>query len=228
MRPTLTRLARAQERLRERLVLRDDFDPARVRIVAGADVTFLEVRKTRTLGLACIALLTYPGLDLVDHVIVERGVSFPYIPGFLAYREMPLLLRAYEEVKGKADLFILDGQGIAHPRGVGIAASFGVVTGEVAIGCAKTRLFGACEEPGPRPWAASPLRVPDGSVIGVAVRPDKGTNPLFISPGHRISVETAVKIVRDCSRGYRLPEPTRLAHNLLQEARRQALSRRGG
>lgn len=227
MRPPLTRLARAQERLRERLVLRDDFDPQQVRTVAGGDVTFLDVRKARTRGLACFALLSYPELTLVESVIVEREVSFPYIPGYLAYRELPLLLRAYEKMRGKADLFILDGQGIAHPRGIGIAASFGVITGEVAIGCAKTRLFGTCEEPGPQPWDASPLYAPDGSVIGAAVRPGRGANPLFISPGHRIGVETAVKIVRDCSRGYRLPEPTRLAHNLLQEARRHALSRRG-
>lgn len=204
MRPPLTRLARAQERLRERLVLRDDFDPQQVRTVAGGDVTFLDVRKARTRGLACFALLSYPELTLVESVIVEREVSFPYIPGYLAYRELPLLLRAYEKMRGKADL-----------------------TGEVAIGCAKTRLFGTCEEPGPQPWDASPLYAPDGSVIGAAVRPGRGANPLFISPGHRIGVETAVKIVRDCSRGYRLPEPTRLAHNLLQEARRHALSRRG-
>lgn len=225
MRPHMARLARSQERLRERLVLRDDFDPARVRVVAGADVTVLEARRSRTRGLACIALLAYPELTLTESVVVEGEVRFPYVPGFLAYRELPLLLRAYKMLKGKADLFILDGQGIAHPRGCGIAASFGVVTGEVTVGCAKTHLFGTHDEPGPAPWDAAPLRAPDGLVIGAAVRPGRGSRPLFVSPGHRISVETAVEIVRECSRAHRLPEPTRLAHDLLQDARRHALAR---
>lgn len=228
MRPPLERLARAQERLRQRLVLRDDFDPAAVRRVAGADVTFLAARQARTRGLACVAVLTYPDLSLVESAIAEGEVSFPYVPGFLAYRELPLLLRAYERIKGRADLYLIDGQGIAHPRGFGIAACFGAVTGEVAVGCAKSHLFGAYEEPGPQPGDASPLHAPDGSVIGAAVRPGRGTRPLFVSPGHRVSVETAVQIVRGCAKGYRVPEPTRLAHALLQEARRQALSRRGG
>lgn len=223
MRPTLARLAHTQERMRRRLMLGDDFDPSRVRVVAGADVTFLDVRKSRTRGLACLALLEYPGLALVESVVAEGEVSFPYIPGFLAYRELPLLLQAYKRVRGKADLFLLDGQGIAHPRGLGIAASFGVITGEVTVGCAKTHLFGSFEEPGPRPWDAAPLHAPDGTVIGAAVRPGRGSRPLFVSPGHRVSVETAVALVKGCVKGHRLPEPTRLAHNLLQEARRHAL-----
>lgn len=217
-------LAREQEELRRRLVLRDDFDREAIRAVAGADVTFLEARASRTRGLACLALHSYPDLRLLESVVVEGEVSFPYVPGFLAYRELPLLLQAYARLRGRADVFLVDAQGIAHPRGLGLAAHFGAVTGEVAVGCAKSHLYGAFEEPPRQAGAAAPLVAPDGSRLGTVLRPGRGKALLFISPGHRIGADTAAWLVRTCLRGHVLPEPTRAAHNLLQEARRRALA----
>ncbi len=220
MNPSLAELAREQEDLRNRLVLHDDFDPERLRAVAGLDVTFLEVRKTRTRGLACLVLCAYPSMEVLESLIVEDEVTFPYIPGFLAYRELPLLLRAYEGARDRAGLYLLDGHGIAHPRGMGVAAHFGVRTGEVSIGCAKTRLYGTYTEPEIVAGAASPLLGRDGRHLGRVMRPKKGKALIFVSPGHRISVETAADVIRTCLKGCRLPEPTRIAHDLLQEGRR--------
>ncbi len=217
----MAELAREQAELRRRLVLHDDFDPGTIRVVAGGDVTFLEARRARTRGLACLTLHAYPSLELLDGIVVEGEVSFPYVPGFLAYRELPLLLQAYERVRGRADVYLLDAQGIAHPRGLGLAAHFGVLTGEVAVGCAKAHLYGTFREPPGEPGATAPLTAPDGAVLGTVLRPLRGRALLFISPGHRIGVDTATALVRSCLKGHRLPEPTRTAHDLLQEARRR-------
>lgn len=218
--PSLAALAREQAALRSRLVLRDDFDPGGLRVLAGMDLTVLEPRRTRTRGLACASLHRYPSMELLESVIVEDEVTHPYVPGFLAYRELPLLLKAYERVRGRANLYLLDGHGIAHPRGLGIASHFGVETGEVAIGCAKTRLCGLFTEPGNEAGDISPLVDGEGRPLGTVLRTKRGTAPVFVSPGHRIGLQTATEIVKACVRGYRLPEPTRSAHSLLQGARR--------
>lgn len=216
----LAELKAEQEALRARLVLRDDFDPQAVRTVAGGDVTFLEARRAVTRGLACLTLHSFPGLELLDRVVVEGPVTFPYVPGFLAYRELPLLLEAWRRLGARADVVLLDAQGIAHPRGLGLASHFGVVTGSVAVGCAKSHLYG--EYVPPPPGGESPLLAPDGRRLGTVLRPGTGRGLLFVSPGHRVSVATATALVRACLGGRRLPAPTRAAHALLQQARRAA------
>lgn len=223
----LSELAREQAALRTRLVLRDDFDPGGLRVVAGMDLTFLEPRRARTRGLACASLHRYPSMEPLERVIVEAEVAFPYVPGFLAYRELPLLLKAYERVRGRADLYLLDGHGIAHPRGLGIASHFGVETGEVAVGCAKTRLCGRFTEPGNEAGDASSLVDGEGRPLGTVLRTKRGTAPVFVSPGHRIALQTATEIVKACVKSHRLPEPTRSAHTLLQGARRARIDEAG-
>lgn len=214
-------LAAAQEVQARRVVARDDFDPRDVSVVAGGDVTFLHVRRNPTVGLAAFVLLEFPSLRYLEEVVVQDEVSFPYIPGFLAFRELPLLLRAYERVKGRADLYLLDGQGIAHPRGLGIAAGFGVETGEVTVGCAKSRLYGSYEEPGPEAGAATDLVDREGRTIGAVLRPRAGRRLLFVSPGHRVGVFTALDLVRRCLVRHNIPDPIRLAHATLQVRRRE-------
>jgi len=148
-------------------------------------------------------------------------VDFPYIPTFLAFREMPLLLKLYEKAKVKPDIFFIDGQGIAHPRRCGIASHFGVETGEISVGVAKTKLFGYYREPAEERGSFTYLKH-GGEIIGAVIRTRERAAPIFVSVGHRISLKTAIDLVLRTSR-YRVPEPTRLAHNLLQRIRRESL-----
>ena len=146
--------------------------------------------------------------------MATRQTTFPYIPGLLSFREIPVLLDAIARLRSRPQLLVVDGHGIAHPRRFGIASHLGVVADVPTIGCAKSRLTGKHEEPGPLPGDCSPLLSRDGELIGRVVRTKARTRPLFVSIGHKIGLETAVEIVLRCLRGYRLPEPTRLADRL--------------
>jgi deoxyribonuclease V len=185
------------------------------------DLTFENSRENPTKAWASLVVIERKTLRILYNLVIEDTVEFPYIPTFLAFREMPLLLKLYERAKLKPDIYFIDGQGIAHPRGCGIASHFGVETGEVTVGVAKTRLFGYYREPGPRRGDFSPLTYKD-SVVGAVLRTKDRTSPLFISIGHRISLRTAISLVLETSR-YRVPEPTRIAHNLLQGIRKGKL-----
>ncbi|HIQ49059.1 MAG TPA: endonuclease V, partial [Aquifex aeolicus] len=145
----------------------------------------------------------------------------PYIPTFLAFRELPLLLKLYETAKVKPDVYFIDGQGLAHPRGCGIASHFGVETGEVSVGVAKNRLFGYGKEPSSERGSYTYLRY-KGKIVGAIVRTKEKAAPVYVSVGHRISLKTAIELVLKTSK-YRVPEPTRLAHNFLQLVRREKL-----
>lgn len=195
-----------------------------VRLIAGVDVSFPGVgarfsrRLPRTsdrdrpeVGRAAIAVLRFPDLTLVESVTAEEPVSFPYVPGLLSFREIPVILSALRKVTVRPDLLMVDGQGRAHPRRLGIASHLGLVTGFPAIGCAKSRLTGRAEEPADEPGAWQPLE-DRGEVIGAVVRTKRRTKPLYVSIGHRIDLETAISLVLRCTAGYRLPEPTRQAH----------------
>ncbi len=249
MRPDLRELAQEQERLRAALVP-DGFLPASPLLVAGCDVTFVPARGARALALAAIVVMDVNGDGPGEtggeapRAVEGRGkaggavplavevaegsmeVTFPYVPGFLAYRELPALLAAYRLLRSRPDVYLLDAQGMAHPRGLGLASHFGVLTGERAVGCAKSWLYGAYAEPGPDPWSWSPLRGAGGEVVGAAVRPAHGRRLLFVSPGHRVGLEAALGLVRRTTHGHRLPEPLRLAHLHLQARRREALGGR--
>ena len=178
------------------------------RLVAGVDVGI-----KGDVAHAAVVVLTYPDLRPVEQATFEGPVTFPYIPGLLAFREAPAVLAAIARLRQQPDVFILDGQGRAHPRRFGIACHVGLWLDRPTIGCAKSKLYpyGRQPEPGPSPGDRVPLK--DGrDVIGVAVRTRPGTNPLYISVGHQIDLDSAVHFVLTCLKGYRLPEPTRLAH----------------
>jgi deoxyribonuclease V len=191
-----------------RLVLTDSVGT--VRRVAGVDVGF---EAAGAITRAAIAVLRYPELDLVETAIARRPTEYPYIPGLLSFRELPAVLDALDQVRTLPDLLLCDGHGIAHPRRFGIASHLGLLVDVPSIGVAKTRLCGRHAEPPDQRGAWTPLRA-DGAIIGAVVRTRVGTKPLYVSPGHRIGLETAVAYALGCCTRYRLPETTRQAHRL--------------
>ncbi len=194
-----------QRQLREQLILTPSSTTPQ--IIAGIDVGYNRMQRVAR---ASIAIISWEGLALVHHVRTERAVDFPYIPGLLAFREIPVILDALALLPEAPGVLMVDGQGIAHPRRMGIAAHLGVMLDMPAIGVAKSRLCGEFEEPGPRKGDQSPLL--DGAEqIGTVLRSRNHVRPLFISPGHRMDHHTAVDITMHCLSRYRLPEPTRLA-----------------
>lgn len=185
-----------------------------IRYVGGADIGFEDDgRVTR----AALIILRFPELTLVEHVIVRRRTRFPYVPGLLSFREIPALLTALDSVRSEPDLILCDGQGIAHPRRFGLACHLGVLVDRPTIGVAKQRLIGDFRSPPQRRGAWSPL-VDNDEVIGAALRSRVGTKPVFVSIGHRISLETAVRLTLACTTRFRLPETTRLAHHFASTA----------
>jgi deoxyribonuclease V len=157
---------------------------------------------------------------LVEAQTAVADTPFPYVPGLLTFREGPVLLEAFAKVESDPDAVIFDGQGVAHPRRIGLAAHMGLWLDKPCIGCAKTRLIGTYREPGKRPGAVRPLLDGD-EVIGHVVRTKKKVKPLFVSVRHRIDLASAVRVVLGCCRGYRIPEPTRQAHLHVNALRRQ-------
>jgi len=177
-------------------------------LIAGVDVSGAN---EQGIAKAAIVILNYPDLNTIDTITIEAKVSFPYIPGLLSFREMPLLIKAFQKLNAVPDLVLVDGQGIAHPRRLGLAAHLGLFLDIPTIGCAKSRLTGTnAELPNE---AQSWTELFDGNdVIGAAVRTKLKTNPLYISVGHKISLAKAIYWTLKCCTKYRLPEPTRLAH----------------
>ncbi|MCG8324614.1 MAG: deoxyribonuclease V [Thiotrichales bacterium] len=197
-----------QKQMAVQVSLVDDL-PA-VRHVAGVDVGFEQQgRITR----AAIAVLEFPGLNLVESALAHCKTQFPYIPGLLSFRELPAVLQALERLRSLPDLFLCDGQGYAHPRRFGIACHLGVLTGIAAIGVGKTRLLGKYMEPPDQRGAWSEL-TDRGETIGAVLRSRTGVKPLFISAGHKVTLQTAIDYVMQCTGRYKLPETTRMAHRL--------------
>ena len=211
------KLKRIQEECSKKVIQRDDFE--KLELVGGIDLTFEDAKENPTRAWASLVVVRLADLKVVYHKVVEGVVDFPYIPTFLAFRELPLMLRLYEEAELKPDVFFIDGQGVAHPRGCGIASHFGIETNSVSVGVAKTRLFGYYKEPEVKRGSYSYLTY-RGAVVGAVVRTKDYSEPVFVSVGHRISLKTAIELVLKTSL-YRVPEPTRLAHNLLQRVRKK-------
>jgi len=178
------------------------------RFIAGMDISVDRWAKT---GTAAAVVLGYPGLEIVEVAVVTGRLDFPYVPGLLTFREAPLVLAACEKLKVTPDLFIADGQGFAHPRRIGLASHLGLCLDAPTIGCAKSRLCGEYDEPALGQGSFSELK-DGGEVIGAALRTRSGVKPVFVSVGHKISLWEAVRWTLACCRGYRIPEPTRLAH----------------
>jgi len=197
-----------QQKLRREISTRDDL--GEVRYVAGIDVGFEEDGKVTR---AAVAVLSLADLQLRDRAIARRPTTFPYIPGLLSFREVPAVLAALERITITPDLLLCDGMGIAHPRRFGIACHIGWLTQLPAIGVGKSLLVGKYVEPPDERGSWSPL-VDKGETIGAILRTRPHTKPLYISPGHRISLETAIAYVMQCTTRYRLPETTRHAHKL--------------
>lgn len=192
-----------QLRLRDRVVGSGAVHP---RLVAAADVG---VRGDR----ARAAVVVLRNLEPVERVTAETPVTFPYVPGLLSFRELPPLLAAWKKVKSVPDVILVDGQGRAHPRRFGLACHLGVLLDLPTIGCAKSRLVGTHEDPPPRRGAWAPL-VDGGEVVGAALRTRAACRVVYVSIGHRVSLESAIRVVMDCSPRYRIPEPQRLADRL--------------
>ena len=178
------------------------------RFVAGVDVC---TRSSRGSGTAAVVVLEFPSLELIETKIVVGDIDFPYIPGLLSFREAPLILKACEQLTHSPDLIIVDGQGIAHPCRLGIAAHLGLFFDIPTIGCAKSRLCGTHKMPALGPGNFEEL-VDNNETIGVVLRTKYNTKPVYISIGNKITIEDAIYWVMRCCRGYRLPEPIRFAH----------------
>lgn len=176
--------------------------------IAGVDISAPDSQGNAR---AAVVILSYPDLRVAEVKITEDKLNFPYIPGLLSFREAPLILAACQQLSIKPDLIMVDGQGIAHPRRFGIASHLGLLLDIPSIGCAKSRLCGT--HPSVTAEAGDYAELMDNDeIIGAALRTKVGTNPIYVSIGHRIDMSTAVQWVMRCCRGYRVPEPTRLAH----------------
>jgi len=234
-----------QERLAKSIVLKcaaKDFN-----YIAGADVSYLpacpttfrprrtvqsDTRQKEPVGLtsmrssadtkksemfyASVVVFEMKTMEKVEAVTASGKVDFPYIPGLLSFRESPVLLKAFAKIKTIPDVIILDAQGIAHPRGVGLASHIGLLLDRPSIGCAKTRLIGDYHEVGVAAGCYSPLTAQD-KVVGAVLRTRRNVKPVFVSPGHKIDLNTSIDLVLKSCCGYRLPEPVRQAHNLVKK-----------
>jgi deoxyribonuclease V len=197
-----------QERLRHEVIAEDDLGP--VRLVAGVDVGFEE---GGIVTRAAVAVLTLIDLQLVESAVARRPTLFPYIPGYLSFREVPAILEALAQLSTLPDLLLCDGQGLAHPRRLGLACHLGVLSGLPAIGVAKTRLIGRHEPVGVEKGSRQPLWH-RGEIVGMVLRTRTAVQPVYVSVGHRVGLETAVRYTLQCTSQYRLPETTRQAHRL--------------
>jgi deoxyribonuclease V len=183
-----------------------EFPPRKVEIVAGVDMS-VRGQEAR----AAVVALSYPELTPLEQATAEVPITMPYIPGLLAFREGPAVLAACARLALEPDLLVFDGHGLAHPRRFGIACHMGVLLDRPSIGCAKSRLCGEHDEPPVEAGSHTLLR-DGGEVIGAVVRTRSGVRPVFVSIGHRVDLDAATQYILNCCRGYRLPEPTRLAH----------------
>jgi deoxyribonuclease V len=204
-----------QERLRARVVLRP-LSLRGIRAVAGSD---LAVSKRHGRLVAAVVVMSFPELDVIETRVMSSALVFPYIPGLLSFREIPALARCIRRVRTPFDVMLCDAQGIAHPRGLGLASHLGLLIGTPTVGCAKSRLVGDHDEPGRRRGDFAKLSH-GGRYVGSVLRTREGVKPIFVSPGHLVDHPSSRRIAMACLTRYRLPEPTRLADIAAGRARR--------
>ena len=188
----------------------------RIETIAGADISFNKFSSTVYAG---IVVLRLPSLEVIEEVGVVSETRFPYVPGLLSFRESPSVLEAWSKLKTEPDAVMFDGQGLAHPRRVGIACHVGLLINRPTLGCAKSVLVGRYEEPGEERGAWSEM-IDKGEVVGAALRTKTRVQPIYVSPGHLIDLAGAIDLTLACDGGYRQPEPTRRAHHLVNALRR--------
>ncbi len=198
-----------QEKLRDQVITEDQL-PERIQYVAGVDMGF---EADGTISRAAVAVLSFPDLQVIETSLAHRPTTFPYVPGFLSFREIPAVLDALEKITTIPDIILCDGNGIAHPRRLGIASHLGLLVDLPTIGVAKSLLLGKYEELAETKGNWQPL-IHQGETIGAVLRSRTGVKPLYISSGHRISLPTAIDYVLRCTPKYRLPETTRIADKL--------------
>lgn len=203
-----------QKELQSQLELRPL--PTAPRLVAGADLSFDKGSDTVYAG---IVVLSLPDLEIVEERGLQTTAPFPYVPGLLSFREAPAVLRVWEKLENRPDVLVLDGQGTAHPRGLGLASHLGLWLQTPTVGCAKTLFVGQFDEPAVERGARSDL-VYKGEVVGAALRTKTRVSPVFVSPGHLIDLESSIELLLNCDGGYRIPEPTRRAHLFVNRLRR--------
>ena len=205
---------RLQDSLRERVELQDRF--GEIRFVAGADMAFDPETEVAFAG---VIVYRFPGLEEVERRMARRKLRFPYVPGLLSFRESPVLLAAFARLRTEPDLILIDGHGRAHPRRFGIACHIGILFDKPTIGCAKSRLVGEHQEPGKKAGSTTPLML-EGERIGVVLRTRDDVKPIYVTTGHRVSLDSAVGLVKQCVDGFRIPRPTREADHYVRDLRR--------
>jgi deoxyribonuclease V len=197
-----------QERLRDEVILKDNFH--QISTIAGVDVGYESSSK---LSRAVIAIYQFPELELLETIIAQKQTSFPYIPGLLSFREIPVILDAIESLTNIPDLILCDGHGFAHPRRFGLACHLGVITDIPVIGVAKSVLIGKFDELDEERGSWKPL-IDNGEIVGIVLRSRVKVKPIYVSIGHRISLDSAREIVLQCCKKFKLPEPIRKAHQI--------------
>ena len=208
---TPTEIRQRQAEIRSQVINSDRFD--KITSVAGADISL-----SGNHGFAAVILYSFPKLEEIERVWCEGEIRFPYIPGFLAFREIPLLLQAFAKLRHRPDLILADAHGWAHPKRAGLACHLGVILDVPTIGCAKSLLVGKYKLPGLKKASTSPLM--DGKeVIGHVLRTRTNVRPIFVSCGHRVSLATAVRLTLECCDGYRIPKPLRQADRWVKQLR---------
>jgi deoxyribonuclease V len=204
-----------QKRLSKKLIFEDTL-PETVVYVAGVDIAY-----SKGMSIGAVAVLELPSLSQVESKVAHVETHFPYVPTFLSFREIPPAYSAIRKLNTEPDVILVDGQGYAHPYGLGFASHLGLILDKPTIGVAKSRLWGKIEQAGEQGWA--PLTA-KGEVIGAEVVTKTGTKPVYVSVGHKVSLERAIKIVKECTGKYRIPEPIRRAHILAGEEKRRTES----
>jgi deoxyribonuclease V len=204
----LKKAIQIQEDLSRQLILHNTF--SKVKTIGGGDVAY---SKNRDLLFGAMVVLSFPQMETLDIATDWGKISFPYVPGLLSFREGPVLIKIFQKLKVKPDVMIFDGQGIAHPRGIGLASHLGLWFDLPSVGCAKTPLLDEFVSPGFLKGSFEPIQR-GGKEVGAVLRTKESTKPLFVSPGHRIDLATSLQLILASCQGFRIPEPLRGAHHL--------------
>ena len=188
----------------------------KIETIAGADISFNKNSSTMYAG---IVILTYPGMVLKSFALGTYETNFPYKPGFLGFKEVPALLTVWELIRNKPDVVVLDGNGILHPRRMGVASHFGLLANHATIGCAKSLLHGKNHIPENTKLKTSEIKNNANELLGFALRTKINCTPVYVSAGHLITADQSLEILKNCIGNYRIPEPTRMAHNIVNDFR---------
>ncbi len=208
---------RIQEVLKDKIILEKDIP--KLKAIGGGDVAYSK-NGNRLFG--AIAVLSFPHMEVIDMAMTDGKITFPYIPGLLSFREGPILIKTFQRLRIKPDVMIFDGQGIAHPKRMGLASHMGLWLDLPSIGCAKTPLLSEFLNPGPFLKGSFEWICQEGKKVGAVLRTKEKVKPLFVSPGHRIDLLMSIRLVLESCRGFRIPEPLRKAHQASLLLRREA------